>query len=72
MAEIKRVFGKRMAELRSFMYITTDIRQAGAELLGVPVRELVHYEMVTASETRYYTFWLAADGRVINFISYAD
>ena len=31
---------------------------------------LVHYEMVTASETRYYTLWLTADGDVADFISY--
>ena len=72
MAEIKRVLGKRIAELRSFTYITTDAREANAEWLGVPIRELVHYQMVTASETRYYTFWLAAGGRVANFTSYAD
>ena len=53
MAEIKRVLGKRIAELRSFTYITTDAREANAEWLGVPIRELVHYQMVTASETRY-------------------
>jgi len=72
MEEIKRVFGKRMAELRSLTYITTDTRPAGSESLGVPVREQVHYEMVTASETRYFSFWLGADGRVINFVSYPD
>jgi CubicO group peptidase (beta-lactamase class C family) len=72
MAEIKRVLGKRIAELRSFTYITTDAREANAEWLGVPIRELVHYQMVTASETRYYTFWLTADGRIANFTSYAD
>jgi D-alanyl-D-alanine carboxypeptidase len=71
-AEIKRVFGKRIAELRAFTYITTDERVPGAERLGVPVSQLVHYEMVTASETRYYTFWLTSDGRVADFISYGD
>jgi len=72
MAEIKRVLGKRIAELRSFTYITTDARGANAERLGVPIREVVHYQMVTASETRYYTFWLTTDGHVADFISYAD
>ena len=72
MAEIKRVLGKRIAELRSFAYITTDVREANAEWLGVPIRGLVHYQMVTASETRYDTFWLTADGRVADFTSYAE
>ena len=53
MAEIKRVLGKRIAELRSFTYITTDAREANAEWLGVPIRELVHYQMVTASAVSY-------------------
>jgi len=72
MAQIKRVLGKRIAELRSFTYITADAREAGAERLGVPIRELVHYEMITASEKRYYTFWLTADGHVADFISFSD
>jgi CubicO group peptidase (beta-lactamase class C family) len=71
-AEVKRILGKRIAELRAFTYITTDVRAPGAERLGVPVSQLVHYEMVTASETRYYTFWLSADGRVADFISYGE
>ena len=62
----------RIAELQSFTYITTDARGANAERLGVSIRELVHYEMVTASETRYYAFWLTADGHVADFTSYPD
>lgn len=38
----------------------------------MPVRDVAHYEMATASETRYYTFWLTDDGRVIDFVSYPD
>ena len=73
MAEVTRVLGKRLVELRAFTYITTDdARGGGAERLGVPVSRLVHYEMVTGSETRYYTFWLTADGRVADVISYSD
>jgi len=70
--ELKRLLGKRLGELRSFTYITTDARPPGAERLGVPVGKLVHYEMITASEKRYYTFWLTSDGRVADFISYTD
>jgi D-alanyl-D-alanine carboxypeptidase len=73
MAEVTRVLGKRLAELRAFTYITTDdARGGGAERLGVPVSRLAHYEMVTDSETRYYTFWLTADGRVADVISYSN
>lgn len=72
-ADMKRILGKRIAELRSFTYITSDDAQARrAERLGVPVSRLVHCEMVTASETRYYTFWLTPDGHVADFISYAE
>jgi len=71
-AEIEHIVGKPMAEVRSFTYITTDVRAAGAERLGTPVRELVHYEIVISSGTRYCTFWLAADGRVIDFAVYEE
>jgi hypothetical protein len=33
---------------------------------------IVHYEMVTGFKTRYYTFWLTAEGRVADFVSYSD
>jgi CubicO group peptidase (beta-lactamase class C family) len=72
LAEIKRLLGKRLAELRTFTYITADARPPGTERQGVPVSQLVHYQMLTTSETRYYTFWLTPDGRIADFISYPD
>ena len=72
MAEVERVLGQahRGAPL---VHLYHDRRTgANAERLGVSIRELVHYQMVTASETRYYTFWLTADGHVVDFTSYSD
>ena len=71
--EIKRVLGKRMTEMRTFAYVTADdVEARGSERLGIPVSRLVHYEMATGTQTRYYTFWLTKDGRVADLISYTD
>ncbi len=70
--EIKRILGKRIAEMRAFTHVASDARPPGTERLGVPVSQLVHYQMITSSETRYYTFWLTPDGRIADFISYDD
>jgi hypothetical protein len=62
-----------MGALKSFNFIACD--ETGAkvvERLGERVIRACYYRMLTGTETRYYTFWLTADGKVADFSSALD
>jgi D-alanyl-D-alanine carboxypeptidase len=63
----------RLAQLKSFSYVDHESPAAGKrERLGAKVHEIRYYKMVTAKETRFYTFDLTADGKVAFYQSSAD
>lgn len=69
----RKLLGARISALKSFTFIACD--QVGARevvRLGERVSRACYYRMLTGSETRYYTFWLTADGRVAEFNSALD
>jgi CubicO group peptidase (beta-lactamase class C family) len=54
-----------LSTLRSFTFIACDDAQARTmERHGARVSRVCHYRLVNATETRYYSFWLTADGRI--------
>jgi CubicO group peptidase (beta-lactamase class C family) len=64
---------KRMAELKSFTFVTVDEpARTQRERFGVPVSRVCAYKLVTPDETRFYTFELTADRRVAWYQSSAD
>jgi hypothetical protein len=69
--KLRRIDGGRKIAtvLRQHGGVDMVIRRAGVAAVlavGFIVAPL------TGSETRYYTFWLTADGRVADVISYSD
>jgi CubicO group peptidase (beta-lactamase class C family) len=63
----------RLDELKSFSYVDHETPPAARrDRLGTKVHEIRYYKMVTAKETRFYTFELTADGKVAYYQSSAD
>jgi CubicO group peptidase (beta-lactamase class C family) len=62
------ILARRIEGLQSFTFITCDDEQ-GRERLGDRVQRICHYRLVSAAGTRYYSFWLAGDGRVVDIWS---
>ena len=71
-AGVSRVaLARRIQGLQSFTFITCD-DEHGRERHGDPVKRVCHYRLTTATDTRYYSFWLAADGRIIDIWSMTE
>lgn len=61
----RRRTASRLKDLKSFTFVACDDAQGSRiELLGAPVSRVCYYKLVNALETRYYWFYLTADGRV--------
>jgi len=61
---------ERLKTLKEFSFVTCD--EFGArqpERFGERVARVCHYRLVNADETRYYSFWLRADGVVVDLWS---
>jgi len=61
---------ERLKTLREFTFVTCD--ELGVHTIerhGARVARICHYRLVNADETRYYSFWLTADGAVADFWS---
>lgn len=72
-AEAQRVLAERLRTLQSFALLACDeLAQPAVGRRGDPVARRCYYRAVNASETRYYTFWLAPDGRVADVTSTLD
>jgi CubicO group peptidase (beta-lactamase class C family) len=64
---------KRLEELNSFAFLTCDeIKGRSLERFGAQISRTCYYKMVTHSETRYYGFFLTADGKVADFSSFTE
>lgn len=60
----------RLRDMKSFAFLgARDISENKIERYGVPIKEICFYRMNRPSETRYYTFYLADDGRVAAYQS---
>lgn len=59
---------RRLGILQNFTFITCD-DEAGRERHGDRVNRVCHYRAVNAAGSRYYSFWLADDGRVVDLWS---
>jgi CubicO group peptidase (beta-lactamase class C family) len=66
----REIMGERLKTLREFSFVTCD--EAGTRAIerhGARVARVCHYRLVNAEETRYFSFWLTADGGVADFWS---
>ena len=62
--------GERLKTLREFRFVTCDeTGKRPSERCGEAVARVCHYRLVNADETRYVSFWLRADGVVLDFWS---
>jgi CubicO group peptidase (beta-lactamase class C family) len=62
---------RRIRGLQSFTFITCDDEQ-GRERHGDRVQRVCHYRAVNAEGVRCYSFWLAADGRIVDIWSMTE
>ncbi|HEV8583926.1 MAG TPA: serine hydrolase domain-containing protein [Methylomirabilota bacterium] len=66
----RTILGERLATLKSFTFVTCDDTSARAlERFGARIARVCHYRTVNAEETRYYSFWLTADGVIAAAVS---
>src|SRR5881296_840383 len=66
----REIMGERLTTLREFSFVTCDETGARAvERHGARVARVCHYRLINADETRYFSFWLTADGAVADFWS---
>ena len=66
----REIMGERLKTLREFSFVTCDETGARAvERHGARVARVCHYRLINADETRYFSFWLTADGAVADFWS---
>jgi D-alanyl-D-alanine carboxypeptidase len=64
---------RRLAGMKSFTFVTTDDPpKSDPDRFGVPVARVCSYKLVTADETRFYTFELTRDNRVAWYQSSAE
>jgi CubicO group peptidase (beta-lactamase class C family) len=62
---VRRILADRLRTLQSFTFVTCDdTRARPLERYGETVSRVCHYRLTNATETRYYSFWLLADGRI--------
>jgi CubicO group peptidase (beta-lactamase class C family) len=54
----------RLKEMKWFTFVTSVPAPASCERWGVPISRLAYYKLVSAKETRFYTFELTADEKV--------
>jgi len=64
----RATLARRIQGLQSFTFITCD-DEHGRERHGDRVERICHYRAVAPAGTRYYSFWLAGDGRVVDIWS---
>jgi CubicO group peptidase (beta-lactamase class C family) len=66
----REVLSDRLRTLQSFTFMACDdARTRSLERYGAPVSRVCHYRMINATETRYYSLWLTAEGRVADIWS---
>ena len=66
----RTLMAERLKTLREFRFVTCDEMGARPDQRhGDLVARVCHYRLVNADETRYYSFWLRADGVVIDIWS---
>jgi CubicO group peptidase (beta-lactamase class C family) len=66
----RKTVAARLETLVDFGFIACDqIQGRVLERFGARIELLCYYRMRTSTQTRYYTFWLTADGRVADFNS---
>lgn len=71
--EARKTTERRLSTRRSFTYVASDdLRGRALARYGIPIARLDHYELVTESETRYYTFAVTDDERLADIRSYAE
>jgi D-alanyl-D-alanine carboxypeptidase len=69
-ANSRKIVAARLKSLEDFSFIACDeIQGRVLERLGAGIDRLCYYKMRTSTETRYYTFWLTAEGQVADFTS---
>jgi len=67
----RTTLARRLGALQSFTFISCD-DERGRERHGDRVKRVCHYRAVNAAGTRYYSFWLADDGRVVDLASFTE
>jgi hypothetical protein len=66
----RKTVAARLETLVDFGFFACDqIQGRVLERFGARIERLCYYRMRTSTQTRYYTFWLTADGRVADFNS---
>jgi D-alanyl-D-alanine carboxypeptidase len=69
----REVFANRLKTQQSFTLIACDELPSGATgRRGHPIARRCYYKAVNATETRYYTMWITADGKVADLVSTVD
>lgn len=69
-SERARSLAERLRDMTAFDFLgTRDVSENHIERYGVPVKALCFYRMTTKGDPRYYTFYLAADGRLAAYQS---
>ncbi len=66
----RRVTADRLQGLSSFDFVGCD--EVREDRFGMPVNRICYYKLVKALETRYYWFYLTADGKVADFRDSAE
>jgi len=66
----RAIMGERLKTRREFTFVTCDeMGRRPLQRHGDLVARVCHYRLVNADETRYFSFWLRADGVVLDFWS---
>ena len=69
----RTITAERLKTARELAFVTCDEMGARpSQRHGDLVARVCHYRLVNADETRYYSFWLRADGVVIDFWSSSE
>jgi CubicO group peptidase (beta-lactamase class C family) len=69
--EGRRYTAARLEGMKSFTLLACDdVKERRLERQGEQIARICYYKMLTGEETRYYVFWLTADGRIADYTSY--
>jgi D-alanyl-D-alanine carboxypeptidase len=69
----RTILGERLSTLKAFTFVGCDDASARSiERHGARVARVCHYRLVNAEPTRYFSFWLTADGAVVDFWSSSE
>ena len=69
-SERASTLAERLRDMTAFEFLgRREVAENSIERYGVPIKELCFYRMTTQPEPRYYTFYLAADGRLASYHS---